>query len=81
MDCIGVTTDKRGHLFVCDFKKGNKCIHLFSASDGQYLGCLMKDKEELGDPGRIHWCEKTSSLITAYSFKGKWHINVISLQF
>ena len=47
MEVIGLTTDKRGHLFVCDFKKGNKCIHLFWASDSQYLGCLMKD-EELG---------------------------------
>ena len=73
----GVTTDKRGHLFV----GGNKCIHLFKASDGQYLGCLVKDDKELGVPARIHWCDKTSSLTTVCEFKDKWHINVISVQF
>ena len=81
MEVIGVTTDTRGHLFVCDFKKGNKCIHLVRALDGQYLGCLMNAEEELGDPGRIHWCEKTSSLITLCSLKDKWYISVISVQF
>ena len=81
IDFHGVTTDKRGHLFVCDWMDGNKCIHLFRASDGHYLGCLIKDEEELGAPGRIHWCEQTSSLITACYFKDDWHINVISVQF
>ena len=81
MDCLGVTTDKRGHLFVCDWKNGNRCIHLFRASDGQYLGCLMKDEEKLGAPGNIHWCKKTSSLISVYSCKDEWHINVISVKF
>ena len=80
MDCVGVTTDKRGHLFVCDWKNGNRCIHLFRASEGQYLGCLMKDEEE-HDPGRIHWCEKSSCLITVCVLKNKWHINVISVKF
>ena len=80
MEVIGVATDKSGHLFVCDLRDGNSCIHLFKASNGQYLGCLMKDEEELGIPDRIHWCEKASSLISL-CLKGKWHINAISVQF
>ena len=79
MEFIGVATDKRGLLFVCDYKNGNSCIHLFRASGGQYLGCLMRDEEELGAPSRIHWCEKSSSLITLYDFKNQWHINIISI--
>ena len=81
MECIGVTTDNRDHLFVCDWKNGNSCIHLIRASDGQYLGCLMKHEKELGAPGCIHWCEKSSSLITLSDFKNRWHINVIGVQF
>ena len=81
IDFSGVTTDACGNLFVCDFKNGNNCIHLFRASDGQHLGCLMKDDEELGHPGIVHWYDKTSSLITACVFKEKWHITVISVQF
>ena len=77
----GITTDKSGHLFVCDWMNGNKCIHLFRASDGQYLGCLIKDKEELGIPARIHWCKKSSSLITVCYWKREFHINVINVQF
>ena len=81
MDCIGVTMDKRGHLFVCNYKNENRCIHLFRASDGKYLGCLIKYEEELGVPARIHWCEKSSSLITVCYSKDEWHINVVSVQF
>ena len=81
IDFHGVATDGRGHLFVCDWMDGNKCIHLFRASDGQHLVCLVKDEEEISAPGRIHWCEKSSSLITACYFKDDWHINVISVQY
>ena len=81
MNFHGVTTDNHGHLFMCDYKNRSRCIHLFRASDGQYLGCLVKDEEELGVPAKIHWCDKTSSLTTVCEFKDKWHINVISVQF
>ena len=81
IDCIGVTMDKNGHLFVCDYSNGNKCIHLFRASDGQYLGCLIKDEKELGAPALIHWCENTSSLITVCCCNGEFYINAISVQF
>ena len=61
----GVTTDGRGHLFVGD--RGNGCIQMFSASDGQYLGHLMKGAETISDPGRIYWSVETSSLVAACS--------------
>ena len=38
LDALGVTTNGRGHLFVAD----DKCIHMFSTSEGQYLGRLIK---------------------------------------
>ena len=45
LDTKGVTTDGRGHLFVTDGFSGNRCIQMFSISDGQYLGCLIKGGE------------------------------------
>ena len=37
---VGVTTDKQGHVFVCDSR--NKCIHIFSTS-GNYIRNILKD--------------------------------------
>ena len=81
MDLHGVTTNNRGLLFVCDWIGGGECIHLFRASDGKYLGCLMKDEKKLGVPARICWCEKTSSLITVCWCNSEFYINAISVQF
>ena len=63
----GVATDGRGHLFVCDIKK--ECIQMFSVSDGQYLGSLMKDTETFDGLRELCWCENTSSLVVAR----KWY--------
>ena len=41
MEVSGVTTDGRGRLFVCDSFNGNRCIKVFSVSDGKYLACLL----------------------------------------
>ena len=79
MDFMVLTNDGRGHLFVGDYVNGNKCIQMFSATDGQYLGCLMKDIEKFGDPCGFRCCEKTSSLLTAHFFKKKWNLNVITI--
>ena len=75
----GVTADERRHLFVTDF--GNYCIQMFSVVDGQYLGCLMKDVETLGKPGRLRWCENTTSLLTAHLFESKGYLNVIKVRY
>ena len=81
MQATGITADGRGRLFVADWKEGNKCIQMFSVSDGQYLGHLMKDEEVLGAPGKINWCKKTSSLLSAYYLFEKWYFKVINFRF
>ena len=80
MDVRGVTTDGHGHLFVCDFN--NYAIQMFSVSDGQYLGCLIKEGEQsLGKPARISCCKMTSSLVVAHLVDRKWAISGIRLQY
>ena len=79
MDAFGVTMDGRGHLFVADYNKGNSCIQMFSTA-GRYLGCLIKD-EELGSPGRVKWCDRTSSILAAFKKNGKWNFHVIRIQY
>ena len=74
----GVTTDGRGHLFVCD--GGNSCIQMFSVSDGKYLGALLKaGEEELGTPHLIRWCFRSSSLIVTHrsSRPNRWCLSVV----
>ena len=60
----GVTTDGRSNLYVCD--DSNECIQLFSV-DGVYNGAILKDaKPSLGEPIRIRWCFRTSSMVVAH---------------
>ena len=64
IQCVSVTTDDCGHLFVCDM--ANQCIQMFS-TDGLYLGCLVKKGEHgIGEPKHVRWCKKTSSLIVVH---------------
>ena len=63
----GLTTDKRGHLFVTDYN--NECIQMFSASDGQYLVPLMKGVEIIGGIVSVHW--SASFLVVSCYFQGK----------
>ena len=61
-----VAGDGNGHFFVADYTYSG--IKMFSASDGQYLGCFMnKGDHGLGDVYRLRWCEATSSLLVAHS--------------
>ena len=78
MKLSGVTTDGRGHLFVCD--AGNVCIQMFSVSDGKYLGALLKaGEEELGTPHLIRWCFRSSSLTVTHrsSRSNRWCLSVV----
>ena len=75
----GVTTDGRGNLFVAD--RGNECIQMFSASDGQYLGRLMKGVETIGGPFSVQWSAETSSLVAACYLNAEWHLQVINIQY
>ena len=80
LDVRGIAADGRGHLFVCDFN--NYAIQMFSVSDGQYLGCLIKEGEQsLGKPARISSCKMTSSLVVAHLVDRKWTISVIHLHY
>ena len=72
-------SDGHGHLFVSD--KDNKCIHMLSASDGHYLGYLVKRGDQgLGSPSRAAWSEEKSSLIIAHTKNWKWCISIIKVQ-
>ena len=66
-----VTGDDSGHLFVLDIT--NKCIQMFVAADGQYLGCFKKfGEEDIGkDVKKLHWCKEISSLLVVYEKDGK----------
>ena len=69
MDAHRITTDDRGNLFVSDY--ANRCMQMFSVSDGRYLGCLFRDKErELGAPVEVRCCKEMSFLVVIDS--NKW---------
>ena len=72
---VGVTTDKRGHLFVCD--SSNKCIHIF-ATNGNYMGPILKN-HPLGTPQLVRWHEQKSLLIVATIIQSNFHIGLIKL--
>ena len=81
LHAMGLTTDGLGYLFVSDGKFGNKCIQIFSVSDGQYLGCLIKEGEQgLGYPSRICWHSASHSLFVAHSAGPYWHLSMISME-
>ena len=46
LDATGLAYDRRGHLFVCDYEKGNRCVQMFSLPDGEYLGRLIREGEQ-----------------------------------
>ena len=78
MGVRGVTTDGRGHLFLCDLD--NSCIQLF-CTDGRYLGVLMRQGEHgLGRPFDIRWCVATSSLVVGHSMRRERYISFIKVQ-
>ena len=81
-----VTTDGRGHLYVCDKSTytgsfhGNACIQMFSVSDGEYLGALInKGKQKFGDPWRVRWSENLESLIVVH-FKNAYYISAVNVK-
>ena len=72
----GVVADWRGHLFVID--EVNKCIQMFSMSDGQHLGHFGREEEQ--SIGRIDWRDSTSSLLVVYKKDNEYCISDICLQ-
>ena len=79
MEQAGIVSDGHEHLFVCDWE--NQCIHMLSVSDGQYLGCLIKQGDQgLGIPYWVDWSEEMSSLIVAHTKDWKIFISAIKVQ-
>ena len=71
LDAGNITADDQGNAFVCDLS--NKCIQVFSVSDGRFLGCLFKEGEQgLGVPLRIcFWGDKSTLLVLDDTFNIK----------
>ena len=68
----GITTDGRGHFFVCDVS--NKCIQMFAPNG--YKGATLKGMEQsLGQPQRIRWCKSSSSLNVVHMKDGRYSIS------
>ncbi len=64
LDAVGVTSDGKGYLFVCDHS--NRCVRMLRASDGRYLGAVLGEEEGLGRPWRIAWHEASDSLVVGH---------------
>ena len=70
MNPCGVTTDGRCNILVYDVN--NRCLQMFSISDGRYLGVLVKEEYlDLGELMCLGWCHTTSSLIVTHKNKDK----------
>ena len=78
MKACGLATDGRGLLLVSD--QGNNCIHRFS-TDGNYIECLLKGEDLLGEVGIIRWSNKRSSLHLCLKSREKVHRKEILVQF
>ena len=74
--CIQMFSVSDGKYLGCLTRDGQRIRNL-------YAGRTMIDVKEMrgmGHPGKLYWCEKTSSLLSAYSWDGKWHLKVITVQ-
>ena len=77
MSPYAVTSTGRGHLFVYD--ENNHCIHIFNLNkNDKYIGVLLNAGDfGLGEPTRLRWCQKMSSLIIVHKVNGKISISII----
>ena len=67
MNAVGVTTNGRGQLFVCD--TNNSCIQMLSRN-GTFLGSVLSSGDRgLGNPMRVRWCRKRESLVVAHPYE------------
>ena len=76
MQLTRITTDGRGHLLVNDNHR--RCIHMFSVSDGKYIGCLMKDIDLQDD---ILWFEKASPMLVCSQSDFGHRLKVINFEY
>ena len=74
MNAVGVTTNGRGQLFICDVD--NSCIQMFS-TDGTFLRTVVSSGEQmLGLPLKITFCSRTRSLLLSHSREKKSLSNI-----
>ena len=74
-----ITADRHGHLFV--FDAGNRCVQMFSVSDGQYLGSLIKEGEQgLGRLSHMCFISSRSQLVVCHSKDNNAFISVLNVQ-
>ena len=77
INASSVTTDGNGHLYVCD--TNNYCVHMFSL-EGLHLGTLQQGGERgLGNPWRVLWCNRTSSLVTLHLRQRQYRVRKMSV--
>ena len=74
MYAVGVASDFRGHVYVCD--SINKCISFFTAT-GQHLGVVSNDQVSVNQPWRICWSRGLSSLIVISKSNRNYRLNVL----
>ena len=60
-----LASDGQNLLFACD--TNNSCVQMFSADNGRYLGCFLREGEQsLGKPKLIRWCPYSSSILVVH---------------
>ena len=70
-----LTTDARGHFFVCD--RDNECIQIFTVG-GTYLGSLFEERRQsLEQPLKLRWNIAKTSLVVAHTKYENYAISVI----
>ena len=78
MSPYGVTTDGRGHLFVCD--QQNACVQMFS-TDGVYMGTVLLTRENgMFEPSLLRWSDRMSALIIVHQNREETWISVVNVQ-
>ena len=60
-----VCTSNGNYLFVTD--RANRCIQVFSPSNGEYIGSVIETHEY---PGKIRWSKEPSSLVYTKMLNG-----------
>ena len=71
-----VTTDGEYVLM-----RNDNNIHMFSRSDGKYLGCLIREEDpDLGRIYDVRWCNTTSSLFVVHEVNNECHISSIQFE-
>ena len=72
----GVTSDGRDALFVCD--RNNACVQMFSVSNGEHKGVLLKD-QGLGEPRFARWCDDSKCLVVSHANGNDRLVSVVKL--